>query len=247
MVNKLLASTALAVGMVAIASPAHAEGSQIRFFGGVSMPQDFNASVADIVGVLAPDDADDINYYLDYYLGSEVYEDIDFDFDTGFVVGVGAGVHVTDFLLMEAEIAYRSADLAGYSYSYAGEGGPYIDLDFSGDIGITSIMTNAWYEFPTQGQIGGYVGGGIGMAKVDLGLSASVYYYDGESAYYYVGGSGGTDTTEFAWQLGGGVNMKTDSGFTFGLGYRYFNTSEVADTGYEFSSHDVIFEVTKGF
>ncbi len=193
--NKLLAATAIAVGMVAIPTAASAE-SQWRVFGGLTDVGDF-----------------------DYSYGPY---DADLTTDSGFVVGAAYGA-VNGNWVLEGELAYRTADFdtiefLGYS------------LDVDGSVSSVSLMANAWYHFPTNNSWGFYAGGGVGFANAEAELES---YSD--------------SSTEFAWQLGAGIQARTESGFAYGIGYRYFNISEVADTGIDVSAHEFIFEISSRF
>jgi opacity protein-like surface antigen len=142
--------------------------------------------------------------------------------DTGFVVGAAYGAVHGNWVL-EGELSFRGADfdtIEVLSYSF----------EVDGDVSALSLMANAWYHFPTNGNWGFYAGGGVGFASAEADL-------------------GGTsdDSTEFAWQLGGGVNYRTEQGFAYGLGYRYFNISEVGDTAIEVNAHEFIFEISSRF
>ena len=143
--------------------------------------------------------------------------------DSGFVVGAGLGVVQGDFV-WEGELAYRSSELDEISflgYSYA----------IDGDLSAVSLMLNGWYNFPTTGNWGGYVGGGLGIAQVEAD----------------VGGGYSYDSTEFAWQVGAGLNLKTQSGFAYGIGYRYFSVPEIDNSNVDFSSHEILFEISSRF
>lgn len=145
---------------------------------------------------------------------------IDISADSGFVIGAAAGVDVGNWLF-EAELAHRSADLNeaslfGYGYQIDGE------------LTATSLMANVWYNFPISGNWGAYAGGGIGIAKAEVEMDLFGYSYS-------------DDSTEAAWQLGAGVNLKTDAGFAYGIGYRYFNLPDVNEA--DISAHEIVFEV----
>lgn len=142
--------------------------------------------------------------------------------DSGFVVGAAYGVVHGDWVI-EGELSYRSADLSelelfGYSY------------EVDGSLSATALMANAWYNFPTSGSWGFYAGGGVGMANAEIEAEG---YTD--------------DSTEFAWQLGAGLNVRTQSGFAYGVGYRYFNLPEIGDTEADITAHEVIFEISSRF
>jgi opacity protein-like surface antigen len=142
--------------------------------------------------------------------------------ESGFVVGGAWGVVHNDFV-WEGELAYRTAELDELSF------GPYT-VPADGDISAISIMGNGWYNFPTTGNWGGYIGGGVGFAQAEF--DAGGYSYD---------------STEFAWQLGAGINVKTDSGFAYGIGYRYFSIPEIDESDADVSSHEILFEVSSRF
>lgn len=157
--------------------------------------------------------------------GSYYGYDIEVSSETGFVVGAALGVNAGNWTA-EVELSHRSieadeATVSYYGYAFTGP------LD--GELTSTALMGNAWYNFPSTGNFGFYAGGGAGIADTEVGLSNAYYDYS-------------DDGTNFAWQLGAGVNMKTDTGFSYGIGYRYFNVDNIGDTGLDLSAHEVVFE-----
>ncbi len=152
--------------------------------------------------------------------------ELDLDLDTGFVVGAAAGFSFADFTF-EGELAYRTAEFGDASVSYDGYSYSY---DADGDLSAFSLLANAWYNIPLTGSLAGYVGGGAGIAQVEA-------EFDG---YSY-------DSSEFAWQLGGGLKYEVSPGFTLGVGYRYFTAPEIEDSDFDFTANEVIFEVTTTF
>jgi opacity protein-like surface antigen len=216
MSNKWLTTAAIAAGLVAIPSVASAD-TQWHVFGGFSDVDDFEEG-----GVAG-------QYY--------VYSIDGVDTESGWVVGAALGVNTGNWTA-EVEVAHREWGIsddnvtvgwqyAGYDYSYSGA----LDGDFTSN----SLMANAWYNIPTGGNFGFYVGGGAGIAdvKADTHMEFSTYY-DSELPEI--------SSTHFAWQLGAGVQMKTDSGFSYGIGYRYFNVDNVGDLGVDVNAHEVVFE-----
>jgi opacity protein-like surface antigen len=219
MSNKWLTTAALAAGIVAIPSVASAD-TQVRLFGGFSSADDL--SDGRIEG-----DNYDYQYQIDQV-----------DTESGFVVGAAFGVNTGNWTA-EVELAHRSWGLddddvtvswTGYyggDYSYTGA--------VDGDLTANSLMANAWYNFPSAGNFSFYAGGGAGIADVqsDVGV---------DFTYYYADGFEDQDGTQFAWQVGGGVQLKTDSGFSYGIGYRYFNVDNIGDIGMDINAHEVVFE-----
>lgn len=190
-------------------------------------------STALAVGVVALPVAAEAQVVLRGFGGASMPTDIEANYygydaelssETGFVIGGAVGVRFGDFLL-EGEIANRKADLDEVTIL-----GASYDIQ-DADISATSFMANGWYRFKTSSNMSVYIGGGAGMSNVEASLS----------------GYGSEDSTEFSWQLGGGLTFDTSSGFSYGLGYRYFNVPEVDDFELDFSTHELIFEISKSF
>jgi len=148
--------------------------------------------------------------------------------DSGFVIGAAYGAVYGNWVL-EGELAYRSADMdqlvVSGTYYYDGS----YDIPNS-SVSALSAMANAWYHIPTGSNWGVYAGGGLGFASAEAEV-------DGESF----------DSTEFAWQLGAGVNIRTSGGFAYGIGYRYFNVPEIDDSNIDIESHEFVFEISSRF
>lgn len=219
MSKKWLTTAALAAGLVAIPGAASAD-TQWRLFGGFSDPSDL-------------EDGHQLGNNYDYN-----YQIDGIDTESGFVVGAAFGVNTGNWTA-EVEVAHREVGLSdddvtvsftgyyGGSYSYTGA--------VDGDVTVNSLMANAWYNFPAAGNIGFYVGGGAGIADVEADSAIAFNYY-------YADGTTDESGTNFAWQLGAGINLKTDSGFSYGIGYRYFNVDNIGDSGFDLQTHEVVFE-----
>jgi opacity protein-like surface antigen len=211
--KKLLATTALAVGLVAVPGAASAQEGVVRVFGGLTSL-----------------DEDTLDTTIDgyYYQGSPA----EVKADDGFVVGAAFGVSLGDFDL-EAEVAYRSVDIteATFLHYY----GMLEDVPVAGEGTAFSFMANAWYNVPLGEKFSLYAGGGVGVAQTELNFSYN-YYYNSD-----------VDSHDFAWQLGVGADFKVASGFSLGIGYRYFNIPEVGDSQLDVTSHDVIAVLSKRY
>ncbi len=75
-------------------------------------------------------------------------------------------------------------------------------------------MVNALHDFETGGPITPYIGGGLGIAWVDLddyGIAAVPNVLD-------------DDDSAFAWQVIAGVGYEVTPRATISLDYRYFST-----------------------
>lgn len=144
------------------------------------------------------------------------------EIDNGFVVGAAAGVSVSNFDV-EAELSYRKADAGDVSvlgYSYA----------IDGEVNALSALGNAWYNVDFSEKLNAYLGGGLGFARLEAEAPG---YTD--------------DSTDFAWQLGAGLDFELSNGFSLGVGYRYFNVPEVGDTDLELKSNDFFVALKKRF
>jgi opacity protein-like surface antigen len=170
-----------------------------------------------IFGGVSENQNSDVTYYYGSYQG-------EVSIDSGFVVGAAYGGVYGNWVL-EGELAFRETDLEQFDFGF----GPY---DLEGDISATSVMANAWYNFPISGSFGVYVGGGAGLAQAEISEENFI---------------GDDDSMEFIWQVGGGVNFRTASGYAFGVGYRHVEIGDVGTTGVELNSDEVIVEVSRRF
>lgn len=73
-----------------------------------------------------------------------------------------------------------------------------------------SLMANAWYDFDTDMGFTPYIGGGIGLAQVQINGNLAGYRLNAKN-----------DTT-FAWQLGAGIAVPISDSVKATLDYRYF-------------------------
>ena len=89
----------------------------------------------------------------------------------------------------------------------------------TGDTHVWDAMVNGLVDFGPDNGIQGFVGGGIGVARVTDQLP---------DQNYFLGGS----TSKFAWQLIAGIRAPISDHFDVGLRYSYFNVDNVNQTGY---------------
>ena len=99
------------------------------------------------------------------------------DFDTGYVLGAALGYDYTSNFALELEYAYRNAGASG---------------DFSGDASSNAFMLNALYKFNpmgASGQIQPYIGGGLGVANLDVHEdNLGSFKTNGDFAYQAIAG-----------------------------------------------------------
>jgi len=148
----------------------------------------------------------------------------DTTYNAGFGFGGGGGYDF-DFLRVEGEIVYRKNDVNKVSTTLYG------NVDGSGDMSALSFMLNGFYDFKNRTFITPYIGGGIGVALLDLSTVTA------ESVRI----SGG-DNAVFAYQLEAGFNNAINESMSFDLGFRYFATpnASLGETDTEYKSLNVL-------
>jgi OmpA-OmpF porin, OOP family len=112
---------------------------------------------------------------------------------------------------LEAETGYKHASVRSVSLdpSYFGVS----RADAGGHTSALSAMANGLLDFGNDAGLSGYVGGGIGVARVTYNLdipSLGTGFRDRDKA--------------FAWQLIAGARLAVSDQFDVGLKYRYFQT-----------------------
>lgn len=216
----------LALASTALATPSMARDGQwyVGVDGGAMVVEDMNADVGP-----APIEAS-------------------LDTDTGYDFGAVVGYDFGGFRL-EAETSYREADIAGTSSSVgllpSGSGtalqggGSY---DTAGDANALSFMVNGVLDFGDDDGLQGFVGGGVGVARVDVhNIFAAPAWLDDSD-------------TGFAWQALAGIRAPLSDSWDVGLKYRFFNASGVdlvdrlgRDVSTRFRSHSLMGSLVYNF
>jgi OOP family OmpA-OmpF porin len=191
------------------------------------------ASTALATPALARDKA----WYVGVEGGAMIVEDIHFDigatkdaaqvdhkygYDVGGTVGYDFGV-----FRIETEVAYKSANVDGYRSSvttpaFTAAGGlvnaPAGNYTYAGGkTTALSFMLNGMLDFGDDDGIQGFVGGGVGVARV----KASKY------ALNRYGNFLDDSDTVFAWQAIAGVRAPLTKNIDATLKYRFFNADKI--------------------
>jgi OmpA-OmpF porin, OOP family len=207
----------------------------------------------------SPSMARDGAWYVGVDGGAMLVEDLDLDIgaapieaiadtDTGYDFGGVVGHDFGGFRL-EAEVSYREADLTNTSGTtpflpVAGSppffsAGSYAS---AGDANALSFMLNGMFDFGADDGIQGFVGAGIGVARVDVHnvVSAPRWLDDSD--------------TGLAWQAIAGVRAPISDSWDVGLKYRFFNASNVdlvdvrgRDVSTRFRSHSLMGSLVYNF
>lgn len=159
------------------------------------------------------------DWYVSVFAGTNLVADVETDyygsdynvsFDNGFVAGLTFGKRLSDRLRVEGELSFARNSAETYTYG----GGAESPAD--GDLDATYLLANLWYDIPTSGSIGYYVGGGIGAARVEADT-----YFNG-APYGY-----GPGETKLAGQIGAGVIYDISQTLALDVGYRYKYVGDV--------------------
>src|SRR5688572_28088938 len=172
-------------------------------------------------------------WYVGGEFGAMIVEDIDIDNATtdniitinheyGYDGGLFVGYDLGGFRL-EAEVAYKKADLSGFTNLVVlpGEGPATFPggRDFAGgSTSALSFMLNGMLDFGDDDGVSGFVGGGIGMARVKFNnqrvfANTAPFLDDSDS--------------RLAWQLFAGVRQAISDNIDVTVKYRFFNVPDI--------------------
>ncbi len=203
-------------------------------------------------------------FYVGGDFGAMIVEDMDFDVGTtvgavsidhdyGIDGALFAGYDLGAFRL-EAEVAYKRAELDELTTSVRlpGAGGTA-----GGPIGATtrragggettalSFMVNGLLDFGDDEGLSGFVGGGVGVARVDFD---NVRQFANQGAFL------DDSDTRFAWQVLAGVRQAITPNVDVTLRYRFFNVDDIETVNFlgqasdtRFRSHSLLGGITFNF
>ena len=180
----------------------------------------------------SPSMARDGSWYVGVDGGGMLVEDLNLDIgaapiegtantDTGYDFGAVVGYDFGGFRL-EAETSYRETDLRSFSSSVSaipsGAGSALSTPGLKatgGDANALSFMVNGMFDFGEDDGLQGFVGGGVGVARVDVQqvFAAPAWLDDSD--------------TGLAWQALAGVRAPLSDSWDVGLKYRFFNAPKV--------------------
>jgi OmpA-OmpF porin, OOP family len=207
----------------------------------------------------SPSMARDGQWYVGVDGGAMLVEDLEMDIgatpieasadtDTGYDFGGVVGYDFGGFRL-ESEVGYREADLKGFSSSVpaipstSGTALSPAGLKATGgDVNALSFMINGMLDFGDDDGLQGFVGGGVGVARVDVQqVFAAPSWLDDSD-------------TGFAWQAIAGIRAPLSDSWDVGIKYRFFNASGVdlvdrlgRDVSTKFRSHSLMGSLVYNF
>ena len=212
-------------------------------------------------------------WYVGGDFGAMIVEDIGFDFGrTPLIPGTNANVEIDheygyDGALfvgydlgsfrLEAEVAYKRArvdeletviNLPGAFGPPQVAGGPRAQVVQDAGGGNTtamSFMINGMLDFGDDEGISGFVGGGVGIARVNFN---NLRQFANQGAFV------DDSDTRFAWQLIAGVRQAISDNIDVTVRYRFFNVDDVRTVNWigdesevRFRSHSLLGGITFNF
>lgn len=160
-------------------------------------------------------------------------------YDTGYSVNGAVGYDFGINIRTEFEVAYRHADTNSLTPIAAG-------FHFESDISLVSLLANAFYDFKLPHGFTPYLGGGLGVAFVDIKQGDSIVIVNPVTGQFNTNNNNSSDTV-FAYQVGAGITYALAPKVSLDAGYRYFSTSDINNNNVtkpnmpsnkqEFSSH----------
>jgi len=163
---------------------------------------------AEPIAVSAPGD-----WYVSLFAGGVWSPEIEADYnddvvgydittDLGLAFGIAVGTKVFENVRIEAEL---SGTVNSISEAYE-EDDDFLYPDFDGSVSALYLLGNVWFDLDTGSGFTPYIGGGVGVAGVDVNFEQWDWELDG----------GG-----FAYQLGAGVKVDVADNIALDLGYRF--------------------------
>jgi OmpA-OmpF porin, OOP family len=198
-------------------------------------------------------------WYVGGEFGAMIVEDQDVDignvdnalrlnYDYGYDGGLFVGYDLGAFRI-EAEAAYKKADLEGFNtlLRLPGEGLVFPSgRGFAGgSASALSFMINGMLDFGDDEGVSGFVGGGIGMARVKANnqrvfANTAPFLDDSDS--------------KLAWQVFAGVRQAISDNIDVTVKYRFFNADKIelvafngAESELRFRSHSLLGGLTFNF
>src|SRR5687768_7120714 len=203
-------------------------------------------------GLMLVEDTE-LDYRDDDGIGlAEIGDGVRVNHKTGFDVD---GIVGYDFggVRVEGELAYKRASVDEVELNTALGGAGAVPLDADGRASVISAMANILLDFGDDDGWSGYVGPGIGFAKVKYNVDVDdvgVGFRDSDGA--------------MAWQVVAGIRRALSDNLDLGLKYRFFNvkkfklsddeapgplgpTSNAVDLTGRFRSHSLLLSLIYNF
>jgi OOP family OmpA-OmpF porin len=209
--------------------------------------------------IATPAFARDGAWYVGGEFGGMIVEDTNVDigavdnavrlnYDYGYDGGLFVGYDLGGFRI-EAEAAYKKADLDAFNtlIQLPGEGSTFPPARpfAGGSASALSFMINGMLDFGDDDGISGFVGGGVGMARVKA---------NNERVFANTAPFLNDSDSKLAWQVFAGVRQRVTENIDVTVKYRFFNVDNVRMTAFNgneaelrFRSHSLLGGITFNF
>jgi outer membrane protein OmpA-like peptidoglycan-associated protein/opacity protein-like surface antigen len=147
------------------------------------------------------------------------------DWEEGYDGSLFVGYDLGGFRI-EVEGSYKKADVDEIQSNFGLPGTVRPGGLFTGGNGemtTMSLMLNGMLDFGDDEGLSGFIGGGVGMARVNI---------DNLSAFTNTGVALDDNDTRFAWQIVAGIRQALSPNVDIHLRYRFFNVDDLEMTGF---------------
>ncbi len=218
--KKTLSILLTAILVIGMSSTSLARNYYVSLYGGAAWPEDASASLLE-------------NNNADNELVSALTE---LHFDSGFAGTAAIGCDLGDFRL-EGEIGYQQNAVNTVIWDFDldddtdlfDEGNYKIEEPGFGDVSLSTIMFNGYYDIPvSDAGFELFLTGGIGLAIAHfdmVGPGLEVYYSESDDPVQSAYRSEFTETS-WAWQVGAGIGIPLGNNVMLDARYRYLSTAD---------------------
>lgn len=177
------------------------------------------------------------------WVNQKMFDGVDADSEAGFGGAIAFGREFAMYnapgkFRAEIELAKQVSDIDDNPVIATNVNGDFLQLT-DGEIDITTVMLNGYYELPVFDAFSVYFMAGVGFAKYDVDVTLTGFGADGLP----VGSvDGGASDNVFAYKAGAGVTYNFTDEIAADLGYEYLGVADT-DIADSINGHNVVASV----